>query len=349
MSDDYDPFECRLEFTSLLQKLNASQQSIQKVANYAMRNKRLSEDLYSCVLESLEQASMNARLNILYVLDSLCQASLKSGFKGYVDLVRQDLDKVIAAVVPNDASGMMNAASTRKILNTWKHKGIFDKASLEIIESRLPKSEVRIPDHAKQTFSKNDILKRMEEDRERHKRLREDIWIRSAEESEDAQFDQLWESTEPLELEFDYKEMSKENYRRWPNYPWNSVFDDVELTAGVPWYDPVWQRPLVKSLDPEPQIAHYEPNTLYAMQLAQGQTHGNNSVPTLLEDTESIDEEMEMAMSSPEADPTSTIIEQRTMTYSTTSNTRTLDLETEDHPSKRTKYDSQPANVELAN
>lgn len=59
MSDDYDPFECRLEFTSLLQKLNASQQSIQKVANYAMRNKRLSEDLYSCVLESLEQVSLD--------------------------------------------------------------------------------------------------------------------------------------------------------------------------------------------------------------------------------------------------------------------------------------------------
>jgi CTD kinase subunit gamma len=56
MSDD-DPFECRLAFTSLLQKLNASQQSIQKVANYAMRHRRLSEDLYSCVIEELEQVS----------------------------------------------------------------------------------------------------------------------------------------------------------------------------------------------------------------------------------------------------------------------------------------------------
>lgn len=58
---------------------------------------------------------MNARLNILYVLDSLCQASLKSGFQGYVDLVRPDLEKIIAAVVPNDARGMVNAASVRKV------------------------------------------------------------------------------------------------------------------------------------------------------------------------------------------------------------------------------------------
>jgi hypothetical protein len=55
MADESDPFECRLTFSSLLTKLNASQQAIQKVANYAMRHKNLSEDLYSCIIEVLEQ------------------------------------------------------------------------------------------------------------------------------------------------------------------------------------------------------------------------------------------------------------------------------------------------------
>ena len=150
-------------------------------------------------------------------------------------------------------------------------------------------------------------------------------------------------------MECDYKEMAKENNRRWPNYPWNAVFDDVELAADVPWYDPMWQRPAVKIVNQEPPIAHYNPNSLYAMHVAQGQAQMNTSVPTLLEDTESIDEDMEMAMSSPEADPTSTIIEQRTMTYATVTKTREWDVDTDDHPSKRTKYDSQPANVKLAN
>jgi len=313
-----------------------------------MRHRRLSEDLYSCVLEELEQASMNARLNILYVLDSLCQASLKSGFKGYVDLVRQDMDKIVASVVPNDARGMVNAASTRKILNSWKQKNLFDKASIDNVESRLPKSEVRIPEHAKQTFSKNDILKRMEEDRERHKRLREDIWIRSAEESADAQFDQLWDSTDALEPDFDYKEMAKENHRRWPNYPWNAVFDEVEIAAEVPWYDPLWQRPAVKSMEKEPPIIHYDENSLYAMKLAQEQTHPSATVPTLLEDTESVDEDMEMVMSSPDMDPTSTILEQRSPTFSSSTKTRQLDLEQDNHPSKRARYDTQTANAEPA-
>jgi CTD kinase subunit gamma len=55
MSEESDPFECRLTFLSLLNKLNASQQAIQKVANYAMRHRKLSEDLYSCIIEELEQ------------------------------------------------------------------------------------------------------------------------------------------------------------------------------------------------------------------------------------------------------------------------------------------------------
>lgn len=55
MSEDSDPFQCRLDFLALLTKLNASQHAIQKVANYAMRHRRLSEDLYSCLIEQLEQ------------------------------------------------------------------------------------------------------------------------------------------------------------------------------------------------------------------------------------------------------------------------------------------------------
>lgn len=54
MSTDIDPFECRLQFISLLKKVNASQQSIQKTARYAVKYIQLSEDLYSCFLEEIE-------------------------------------------------------------------------------------------------------------------------------------------------------------------------------------------------------------------------------------------------------------------------------------------------------
>ena len=54
---DMDPFEARLEFGALLSRLNASQHSIQKVGNFAMKNRDLYEDLYNCITEELEKVN----------------------------------------------------------------------------------------------------------------------------------------------------------------------------------------------------------------------------------------------------------------------------------------------------
>jgi len=54
---DVDPFEARMEFLGLLGKLNASQHSILKVGNFALRNRNLYEDLYNCITEELEKVS----------------------------------------------------------------------------------------------------------------------------------------------------------------------------------------------------------------------------------------------------------------------------------------------------
>lgn len=72
MGDESDPFECRLVFSELLSKLNATQQAIQKAANYAMRHKNLSEDLYSCIIEVLEQVRIFFFKNSLEVYVSVC-------------------------------------------------------------------------------------------------------------------------------------------------------------------------------------------------------------------------------------------------------------------------------------
>lgn len=67
---DSDPFECRLNFLSLLDKLNASQQSIHKVASYAVRHRKWAEDLYSCLLEELEKVSIPC---FIFLFIALCE------------------------------------------------------------------------------------------------------------------------------------------------------------------------------------------------------------------------------------------------------------------------------------
>ena len=50
-----DPFEARLAFLDLLHRLNASQQSIQRACQFALKHSHLHEELYACVVEEMEQ------------------------------------------------------------------------------------------------------------------------------------------------------------------------------------------------------------------------------------------------------------------------------------------------------
>lgn len=52
-----DPFEVRMRFSSQLQHLNASVNSAQKAAQYALKYKDMDEDLHSCILEQIERVS----------------------------------------------------------------------------------------------------------------------------------------------------------------------------------------------------------------------------------------------------------------------------------------------------
>ncbi|KAF9435016.1 hypothetical protein BGZ76_007029 [Entomortierella beljakovae] len=232
---EMDPFEARLEFLSLLGKLNASQYSIQKVGNFAMRNRNLHEDLYSCIVEELEQApSINAKMNIFYVLDSICQQSHKAGFSGYIDLIQRNLPKIIDTVTPSGPKGNVNVAGTKKVLEIWRIKKLFQENVIDNVEIPLLSRNLGVSGTANTdaAFSKDDILKRMDEDRERHKRIREEIWIRPNDEDAHAEFLQNWEETSDLE-DNDYEDIEAENEKYIPNYPWNLEFDRFLPSPGI--------------------------------------------------------------------------------------------------------------------
>ena len=55
-----DPFEVRMRFTDQLRGMNASVNSAQKAAYFALKYKDMHEDLHSCILEQVRtQPSMN--------------------------------------------------------------------------------------------------------------------------------------------------------------------------------------------------------------------------------------------------------------------------------------------------
>ena len=73
-------------------------------------------DLWECILEELEKANLNARINIFYMLDSLLDQSLALGVESYRELVRKDLEKVVNLTVPRDArEGVLNRMSAMQV------------------------------------------------------------------------------------------------------------------------------------------------------------------------------------------------------------------------------------------
>ncbi|WVQ99733.1 hypothetical protein IAU59_006875 [Kwoniella sp. CBS 9459] len=181
----FDPFEARLQFLQLLKKLNASQLSIQKVVSFAIKyGSRCGEDMWECVMEQCGKGSLNTRINILYFLDTLLEASIPLGPTDapYPGFVTANLKELVEKVVPDSREGVLNLRSAKQILESWRMRRVIDYDTIEeVLESLKGRTyghgEPSEKRSHEQAFSKNEILRRMEEDRERHKRLRERIWI----------------------------------------------------------------------------------------------------------------------------------------------------------------------------
>ncbi|KAL7277496.1 hypothetical protein PYCCODRAFT_1447241 [Trametes coccinea BRFM310] len=190
-----DPFEVRMQFIALLKRLDASQQSIKKIVGFAMKFfPSCGEDLWDCILEECQKGSLNSRINLLYLLDSLCEACLVSKpppgssqtFASYVDYVTRDLRKIVDSVVPEGRQGLPNLMSTRQILESWRSKRLVEPTKVDEVIATLEERRAAAsasaarpasPNSSTGGLSRDDIRRRMEEDRERHKRLRERRWV----------------------------------------------------------------------------------------------------------------------------------------------------------------------------
>ncbi|KAF1927456.1 uncharacterized protein M421DRAFT_421868 [Didymella exigua CBS 183.55] len=200
-----DPFEVRQRFTTLLSHLSASHTSIQKAASYALKNRDMDEDLHSCILEQLERTNMNTRANIMFFIESLCELAVKDAgpstgegsAMGFVRMLQRDILPVVECVIGEEGA---NVRVVRKVLNTLQKIDILLPETVSELEAVLRTREPDDPfdgSPANNVSAKNakldkrQIEHRIEEDRERHKRLRESIWAVPGEGEEEMH--RLWD------------------------------------------------------------------------------------------------------------------------------------------------------------
>jgi CTD kinase subunit gamma len=206
-----DPFEVRQRFTTLLSHLSASHTSLQKAALYALKNREMDEDLHSCILEQLERTNMNIRANIMFFIECLCEYAVKdnnggdASAMGYVRMLQRDILAVVECVVGEEGA---NVRVVRKVLGTLQGLSILMPETVSELDAVLKSREVAHPFTATdaspaqagrsggQRMDKRQIEQRIEEDRERHKRLRESIWAVPGEGYEE--LEKLWEEASDI-------------------------------------------------------------------------------------------------------------------------------------------------------
>ncbi|GAW24296.1 hypothetical protein ANO14919_138800 [Xylariales sp. No.14919] len=205
-----DPFEVRMRFSSQLEHLNASTTSAQKAAQYALKYKDMDEDLHSCILEQLEKTNMNTRANIMYFIEHLLEMASKERHNDYVRMMQRDIIRVVDAVCPENGSGAANVKVVRKVLQGLQNKLILLERTVVEIEGCLKERDTSANDFslssplnsneqsgppasttdqelggpqatqrngANMKPTRRQIEQRIEEDRERHKRMRESMWV----------------------------------------------------------------------------------------------------------------------------------------------------------------------------
>ena len=229
-----DPFEVRMRFTTLLSHLSASTTSLIKTAHYALKHRDMDEDLHSCILECLERGhNMNNRANIMYFLEQHCEINSKEGGNAaFLEMVRRDIGRIVESV----AQSGVNVKVARRVVSGLGERGLLEtevvlgiEEGLRVREERLGReldegdhqgrggeeSEAKVGEveqlesnrvtpktredkkvNGVSKVDKRAIEQRIEEDRERNKRLRESMWAVNGDDEQE--LDKMWEEGSDL-------------------------------------------------------------------------------------------------------------------------------------------------------
>lgn len=95
--------------------MSSSLQSINKLSQFvAKHSPRCADDLWDCLADECANVNLNARINLLYFLDSLLQLSGKAG-DAWKKLISDGLTAFVKDVVPEGREGRVNAGSAMQV------------------------------------------------------------------------------------------------------------------------------------------------------------------------------------------------------------------------------------------
>ncbi|SJX60499.1 uncharacterized protein SRS1_10125 [Sporisorium reilianum f. sp. reilianum] len=181
-----DPFQTRLRFVSSLHRINASLPTIQKSLSFIVDHaSHMHTELWDCIIDEFRTSSINRRINLLFLIDAIftddtLTPTIRALFRKYLE---RDLYTLIDLAVPEGRwDALLNVPAVSKIVAAWKARFVLDRGVLEDLEVWLDVRKTALyalspASRSVTVLPPNEMQRRIEEDRERHKRLRERSWI----------------------------------------------------------------------------------------------------------------------------------------------------------------------------
>lgn len=201
-------------------------------------------------LTSPPQVNLNARANIMYFMEALCDMAAREEHTEFIRMMERDILKIIDLVAPDDGSGAANVKVVRKVLAGLQAKRYLNEQTVRELEECI-KDRDQIggsgaagspgvgtrPDARKDgtpmrasgniRIDKRQVEQRIEEDRERHKRLREGIWAVGT--TDEEEFEKAFEETGPWDDDDEALALEEANERAsFAGYHAQAIDEDDE-------------------------------------------------------------------------------------------------------------------------
>ena len=157
---------------------------------------------------------------MMYFIEQFCEMATKENHLPYVRMLQRDILRVVDAAAPADGSGAANVKHIRRVLLGLQTKEILSAETVAEIDASLKEREAHqahFDGEAGETHDeggkaktgtprsarpngmrpdKRQIEQRIEEDRERNKRLRESMWTVTGDDDEEQM--RFWDETSDI-------------------------------------------------------------------------------------------------------------------------------------------------------
>ena len=126
-----------MTFLKMLRSLSATQDASIRLAQFAIKQQHLDEDLFSCVIEELHSSTPNNRVTILYFLEALARECRKAGVSSYLSMLKTEFESIIETVASEDREGAANVVPVKQVLQHFKEGGLLEDALLDKVNASL--------------------------------------------------------------------------------------------------------------------------------------------------------------------------------------------------------------------